>query len=175
MSDPVKKGQKFQNREAFKAHRNIKRAVRDVDKENALKSKACQGVCRRCVQKVCTMQMARAPTTQRTRARRGTGPVRWSRPATSTRHALPGGEIPPLFITIFLFSSDARNPPLSPYPRVRFVGLPRCNGDSSTTSTRGFGQGQYTAIQCSPSFRTLSFYEGFTWARLDPSCGDLIG
>ena len=33
MSDHVKKGQKFQNREAFKAHRNIKRAVRDVDAE----------------------------------------------------------------------------------------------------------------------------------------------
>ena len=41
MSEPVKKGQKFQNREAFKAHRNIKRAVKDVDKENALKNRAC--------------------------------------------------------------------------------------------------------------------------------------
>ena len=52
MSDHVKKGQKFQNREAFKAHRNIKRAVRDVDAEAALKQKACAGVCRRCAQKV---------------------------------------------------------------------------------------------------------------------------
>jgi hypothetical protein len=51
-SDPVKKGQKFQNREAFKAHRNIKRAVSDVTKETTLKNKACIGVCRRCVQKV---------------------------------------------------------------------------------------------------------------------------
>ena len=41
MSDHVKKGQKHQNREAFKAHRNIKRAVRDVDAEAALKQKAC--------------------------------------------------------------------------------------------------------------------------------------
>ena len=41
MSDPVKKGQKYQNREAFKAHRNIKRAVRDVEAEAALKAKAC--------------------------------------------------------------------------------------------------------------------------------------
>lgn len=56
MSEPVKKGQKYQNREAFKAHRNIKRAVKDVDKENAIKSKACQGVCRRCVQKVKTAE-----------------------------------------------------------------------------------------------------------------------
>jgi hypothetical protein len=47
-----KTGQKYQNREAFKAHRNIKRAVKDTDKENAMKSRACQGVCRRCVQKV---------------------------------------------------------------------------------------------------------------------------
>ena len=31
MSDHVKKGQKYQNREAFVAHRNIKRAVRDVE------------------------------------------------------------------------------------------------------------------------------------------------
>ena len=46
MSDHVKKGQKYQNREAFKAHRNIKRAVRDVDAEAALKAKACGGVCR---------------------------------------------------------------------------------------------------------------------------------
>ena len=46
MSDPVKKGQKYQNREAFKAHRNIKRAVRDVEAEAALKAKACAGVCR---------------------------------------------------------------------------------------------------------------------------------
>ena len=52
MSDHVKKGQKHQNREAFKAHRNIKRAVRDVDAEAALKQKACAGVCRRCAQKV---------------------------------------------------------------------------------------------------------------------------
>ena len=52
MSDPVKKGQKYQNREAFKAHRNIKRAVRDVEAEAALKAKACAGVCRRCAQKV---------------------------------------------------------------------------------------------------------------------------
>jgi len=37
---------------AFKAHRNVKRAVRDVDAENALRSRACAGVCRRCVQKV---------------------------------------------------------------------------------------------------------------------------
>ena len=37
---------------AFKAHRNIKRAVRDVDAEAALKQKACAGVCRRCAQKV---------------------------------------------------------------------------------------------------------------------------
>ena len=51
MSDHVKKGQKFQNREAFKAHRNIKRAVRDVDAEAALKQKACAGVCRRCAQR----------------------------------------------------------------------------------------------------------------------------
>ena len=32
---------------AFKAHRNVKRAVRDVDAENALRSRACAGVCRR--------------------------------------------------------------------------------------------------------------------------------
>jgi hypothetical protein len=47
----VKPGQKYQNREAFKAHRNMKRAVRDVDAENDLRHRACQGVCRRCVQK----------------------------------------------------------------------------------------------------------------------------
>jgi|TARA_B110000879_G_C11131927_1_gene496386 hypothetical protein len=52
MSEPVKKGQKYQNRETFKAHRNMKRAVRDVDKESALKNQACAGVCRRCAQKV---------------------------------------------------------------------------------------------------------------------------
>jgi len=66
MSDHVKKGQKFQNREAFKAHRNIKRAVRDVDAEAALKQKACAGVCRRCAQKVrpCVFcRKARSPTT----------------------------------------------------------------------------------------------------------------
>ena len=66
MSDHVKKGQKHQNREAFKAHRNIKRAVRDVDAEAALKQKACAGVCRRCAQKVrpCVFcRKARSPTT----------------------------------------------------------------------------------------------------------------
>ena len=63
MSDPVKKGQKYQNREAFVAHRNIKRAVRDVDAEAALKGKACAGVCRRCAQK------ARPPTLSPPRGR----------------------------------------------------------------------------------------------------------
>mmetsp|Transcript_338 Transcript_338/g.1119 ORF Transcript_338/g.1119 Transcript_338/m.1119 type:complete len:155 (-) Transcript_338:157-621(-) len=48
----VKPGQKYQNREGFKAHRNMKRAVRDVDAENDLRHRACQGVCRRCAQKV---------------------------------------------------------------------------------------------------------------------------
>lgn len=47
----VKPGQKYQNREGFKAHRNMKRAVRDVDAENDLRHRACQGVCRRCAQK----------------------------------------------------------------------------------------------------------------------------
>ena len=45
-------GGKYVNREGFKAHRNMKRAVRDVDKEDALKGRACVGICRRCVQKV---------------------------------------------------------------------------------------------------------------------------
>eukprot|EP00227_Mantoniella_beaufortii_P014034 CAMPEP_0197590928 /NCGR_PEP_ID=MMETSP1326-20131121/12304_1 /TAXON_ID=1155430 /ORGANISM="Genus nov. species nov., Strain RCC2288" /LENGTH=154 /DNA_ID=CAMNT_0043156241 /DNA_START=194 /DNA_END=658 /DNA_ORIENTATION=+ len=51
-ADGVKKGQKYKNGEAFKAHRNIKRAEKDVSQETALKNKACIGVCRRCVQKV---------------------------------------------------------------------------------------------------------------------------
>ena len=46
---------------AFKAHRNVKRAVRDVDAENALRSRACAGVCRRCVQKV-TASIASQPS-----------------------------------------------------------------------------------------------------------------
>ena len=62
MSDHVKKGQKYQNREAFVAHRNIKRAVRDVDAEAALKAKACGGVCRRCAQKVRGGRRARRVT-----------------------------------------------------------------------------------------------------------------
>ena len=45
-------GGKYVNREGFKAHRNMKRAVRDVDREDALKGRACVGICRRCVQKV---------------------------------------------------------------------------------------------------------------------------
>jgi len=51
-ADGVKKGQKYQNKESFKAHRNIKRAEKDVTQETTLKNKACIGVCRRCVQKV---------------------------------------------------------------------------------------------------------------------------
>ena len=46
---------------AFKAHRNVKRAVRDVEAENALRSRACAGVCRRCVQKV-TASIASQPS-----------------------------------------------------------------------------------------------------------------
>ena len=39
-------GGKYVNREGFKAHRNMKRAVRDVDREDALKGRACVGICR---------------------------------------------------------------------------------------------------------------------------------
>jgi hypothetical protein len=49
----TKPGQKYQNVEAFKAHRNLKRAVRDVSNDEHIKNKACIGVCRRCTQKVC--------------------------------------------------------------------------------------------------------------------------
>lgn len=61
MSEPVKKGQRYQNRESFKAHRNIKRAVRDVDAEAALKQQACAGVCRRCAQKVFIFSLKSSP------------------------------------------------------------------------------------------------------------------
>ena len=125
MSDPVKKGQKHQNREAFKAHRNLKRAVRDVNKEDALKNRACQGVCRRCAQKVRrgALRMGKHAPLPMARNR----PPRINRSKRRRRkYDTAGVGVPtPVPLCLVLRASRAASDPDSPRPafRRRFVSL----------------------------------------------------